>query len=199
MAGSQLAQELADTVLLDATFIEKAIVLQETEGIFNQYGEFLSGALIETSLVLVSAPLVRNEAGQYRMALEEGLRDESNRTFWIKGDFVPLRYGATDGDQFMLGELGRRANIFNGLTLTDAERARDVYGLDNVAWRASYVADPDMLIKLTGFGAPLYQYYERIEGHWANAPLYRAMSADRWGSFTEVRGIRRNPGNLNTQ
>ena len=191
--GATIAQELANTVLVDAAFVENGLVLQETEGIYNNFGEYQAGSTIETDVIFVQAPI----SGHDRLVLEEGLRDEDLRTFWIRGDFVALRYGATEGDQFLQGRVGPPAHTFTGTTQHGAELARDAYGSTHPDWLTLYWADPALLIKLTGFGSVLYQNYEPIEGHWTNSTVYRVQRASRWGAFTEVLGIRRNPGNLN--
>ena len=187
----QIANDIAASVLSHRSFQAAALLLRQTEGYYNQYGEFVEGAAIETAVSLVHAPI----SGQQRLTLEEGLRDEDVRTFWLLGDHPSLRYGLTDGDRFVLGWLGQSQNRFSGTSESEAAMDRDVYAIANPAWLAGYQATPTNVIQLRGFGHPVYQRYDATDGHWVNADQYRATRANRWGAFTEVMGVRRDPGN----
>ena len=191
VTSPQIANDIAASVLGHRSFQAAALLLRQTEGHRNQYGEFVEGAAIETPVSLVHAPI----SGQERLVLEAGLRDEDVRTFWLLGDHPSLRYGLTDGDLFVLGALGMAANRFSGVDRGEAEQARDVYAIANPAWLAMYQSTPTNVIQLRGFGHPVYQRYDATDGHWVNADQYRAMRANRWGAFTEVTGVRRDPGN----
>ena len=132
----------------------------------------------------MQAPLT----GQDRLTLEEGLRDEDLRKFWLQGDHSALRPGLTDGERILLGAFGSVAtNRFNAATLADAESARDVYGVANPTWLDGYRANTTLLIQLYGFGDPVYQSYDETDGHWvqsrrvpgrANEPLGRVHRSD---------------------
>ena len=188
--GSQLARDIASDLLHDANFAEPAIILRDTEGFRNEYGEFTSGAPIETAVDIVSAPL----SGQDRMALPEGIRDEDLRKFWWDGDAAALRYGETDGDRFIIGRIGSGQTRFDGATQGEAERLRDAYGVNNPEWFNGFRANSSLLIRLSGFGQVTYQYYDETDGHWLMAPTWRAMNSQRWGAFSEITGIRQDPG-----
>ena len=158
----------------------------------NTYGEFVPGASVPTPMSLVSVPIT----GQERLILPEGLRNEDTRKFYVIGDIVGLHYGLADGDQFILGQLGPSQNTFSESTMADAELARDAYGIVNPTWLTSYQFSTANRILLRGFGEPVYQRYDAIDGHWANADIYRAYLPQRWGAFTEITAMRRDPGNV---
>ena len=191
VTGATLSRELAQEVLTDPSFTESALMLRATEGHRDQYGEFVRGADVETAIGLVSAPMT----GQERLALPEGLRDEDVRKFWIIGDASALHYGLADGDRIILGQLGPSQNVFSNATKEEAEDDRDQYGIANPTWLESYRDSVVNMIQLRGFGAPIYQRYDAIDGHWANANVYRAYRPQRWGGFTEITAIRQDPGN----
>ena len=156
VTSPQIANDIAASVLSHPSFQAAALLLRETEGHFNQYGEPVEGAAIETAVSLVHAPI----SGQQRLTLEEGLRDEDVRTFWLLGDHPSLRYGLTDGDRFVLGALGTGQNRFDGATREIAERARDTYAANNPTWLAAYQTTTTNAIQLRGFGHPVYQRYD---------------------------------------
>ena len=96
-----------------------------------------------------------------------------------------------------LGQLGTELpNRFTGTTKDEAGRLRDQQGVNAPAWLGHYQGNVASLIQLRGFGDPLYQRYDAIDGHWVDADQYRAYRPQRWGAFTEVTAIRRDPGNL---
>ena len=191
VTSPQIANDIAASVLSHPSFQAAALLLRETEGHYNQYGEWVEGAAVETAVSLVHAPI----SGQQRLTLEAGLRDEDVRTFWLLGDHPSLRYSLTDGDRFVLGALGTGQNRFDGATRVIAERLRDTYAANNPTWLAAYQTTTTNAIQLRGFGHPVYQRYDATDGHWVDADQYRAMRANRWGAFTEVMGVRRDPGN----
>ena len=191
---SRLATAVANDTLLDQDYVEPAILQQETEGIRDDNGEWLQGATVETIIQLVSVP---SNMGQERIPLQEGIRDEDLRTFFWKGDIRSLRYDSTDGDVIIPGKLGRQNNSFRGQNITSAELMRDRYGVENSAWLTHYQRNPGNLIRVKVLGnRPIYQNYDETEGHWVITEMYRAAEANRWGAFTEVMGIRINPGNI---
>ena len=118
VTSPQIANDIATSVLGHRSFQAAALLLRETEGHYNQYGEWVEGAAVETAVSLVHAPI----SGQQRLTLEAGLRDEDVRTFWLLGDHPSLRYSLTDGDRFVLGALGTGQNRFDGTTRVIAER-----------------------------------------------------------------------------
>ena len=187
--GASIAGILAADVLADPNFVEPAILLRPTEGLFNDFGEFVPGSAIERIVSLVSAPA----SGQERLVLPEGVRDMDVRKFWIASDVFALRPGLSDAETIILGSLGPEQNRFSGATKTDAELVRDNYGIANPAWQAAYRANFSLMIQLRGFGVPVYQRYDEIDGHWANADVYRATIVNRWGPFTEVMGVKQDP------
>lgn len=190
--GSILAREVAAEVLVDPNFTEPGLLLRGTEGMRNIFGEWVEGFAIENATQLVQAPLT----GQERLTVEEGLRDEDLRKFWMLGDIVALRYGLTDGDRIVLGALGPTQNRFSGATRREAEAVRDSYGVANSSWLTGYQASVGALIQLRGFGEhPIYEQYDAVDGHWAMASIYRTIRGQRWGPFTEVIGLRLDPGN----
>ena len=191
MNGSALATSLAQDVLISPDFIEPAIHLRQTEGVRNDDGIWVPGSALELALDLVSAPIT----GQERMTLPEGLRDEDVRRFWLQGDHPSLRYGVSDGDLLILGKLGATRNRFSGASQRNAEQARDAYADVNPAWLAGYRADSSLAVQLHGFGTPRYERFDGTDGHWAVADTWRAATANRWGPFTEVMGVRQDPGN----
>ena len=192
VTSSQIARDIAASVLSHPSFLETAIILRSTEGHRNLHGEFIPGATIETPANLVSTPI----SGQERLVVPEGLRDEDVRTFYVLGDIVGLHYGLADGDRFIMGQLGQTQNRFAGIKELEAELARDKYGVSNPSWLAAYQADVGNMIQLRGFGDPLYQRYDATDGHWVNVDQYRAYQTKRWGAFTEIQAVRRDPGNV---
>ena len=192
VTGAQITRDIAASVLSHPSFLEPAILLRSTEGIRNQYGEFEPGAPVATPMSLVSVPIT----GQERLILPEGLRNEDVRKFYVIGDVVGLHYGLADGDQIVPGQLGPSQNIFSGLAMADAELERDTYGVAHPTWLTSYQSSVANMILLRGFGLPVYQRYDAIDGHWGNADIYRAYRPQRWGAFTEIVAIRRDPGNV---
>ena len=150
VTSPQIANDIAASVLGHRSFQAAAILLRQTEGHRNQYGEWVEGAAIETPVSLVHAPI----SGQERLVLEAGLRDEDVRTFWLLGDHPSLRYGLTDGDRFVLGALGTGQNRFDGVTRVIAERMRDTYAANNPAWLTAYQTTTTNAIQLRGFGHP---------------------------------------------
>ena len=167
-------------------------MLRSTEGHRNQYGEFVEGATQETPIRCPTVPIT----GQERLILPEGLRNEDTRKFYVLGDVTGLHYGLADGDRFILGELGTAQNRFDGTDRMVAERLRDQYTSANPTWFTSYQTNVANLIQLRGFGDPVYQRYDAVDGHWVDADQYRAYRTQRWGAFTEVTAIRRDPGNV---
>ena len=108
--------------------------------------------------------------------------------------FFPVRPGLSDAETLILGSLGNVLNRFTGSTRAQAEGQRDQYAIANPTWLASqYQANFSGMIQLSGFGAPVYQRYDEIDGHWANADVYRATIVNRWGPFTEVMGVKQDP------
>ena len=192
MIISAIADSLSADVLATPEFITPATHVQQTEGQRNQYGEWVEGTPVETTVDLVSAPVT----GQERLVLPEAIRDEDVRTFWLRGDHPSLRYGISDGDLLIMGKLGREQNQFSGDTRDAAESARETYGTANADWLLSYQSGDGILIQLNGFGRALYERYDVTNGRWVLAETYRAVTADRWGSFTEVLGRRIDPGNI---
>lgn len=188
--GSAIARDVAPDVLTDSNFTEAAIYLRATEGHRNQYGEWVAGADIETAVNLVEVPIT----GQERLTLEEGLRDEDVRTFYVQGDVAALRAGLTDGDRFVLGGLGASQNRFDGTDRQTAERARDTYATANPLWFGGYQSSVAALIQLRGFGENVYERYDATDGHWIEADVYRAYRPRRWGAFTQVMCVRQDPG-----
>ena len=191
VSSPQIARDIAASVLSHPSFTSPAILLRQTEGHRDTTGEFVEGAAVETAVSMVHAPMT----GQERLTAPEGLRDEDIRKFWLLGDHAALRYGLTDGDRIVLGALGQGLNRFTGNDRPEAERARDQYGVANAAWLASYQATETNLIQLRGFGHPVYQRYDATDGHWIQAEQWRTMRANRWGAFTEIMGVRIDPGN----
>ena len=187
--GASIAGILAADVLADPNFVEPAILLRPTEGFFNDYGEFVAGSAVENIVSLVSAPT----SGQARLVLPEGVRDMDVRTFWVANDVFSLRPGLSDAETIILGNLGMAQNRFDGTTRQEAESARDVYAVANPTWLTMYQASFSRMIQLRGFGMPVYQRYDEIDGHWANADVYRATIVNRWGPFTEVMGVKQDP------
>ena len=187
--GAQIAAILAADVLADPNFVEPAILLRPTEGFFNDFGEFVPGAAVENIVSLVSAPA----SGQERLVLPEGVRDMDVRKFWIANDVFALRPGLSDAETIILGSLGPNQNRFNGADKAEAESARDIYAVANPTWLAGYRSNFSLMIQLRGFGMPMYQRYDEIDGHWANADVYRATIVNRWGPFTEVMGVKQDP------
>ena len=184
---SPLAASVAADVLYAGEFLESAILIQETEGLRDEYGEWRKGAAIETDVQVATAPgVISRGIGQQRYELEGGLRSEEKRTFWWPGDIVALRVGETDGDVLVLGGLGTSPNRFTGTSRDDAEQLRDQYSQGNDMWLSGYRSDRGKLIQLRGYGAPVWQLYDHVEGHWSDAPGYRVDEAARWGSFTEA-------------
>ena len=186
VTGSQIARDIAASVLTHPSFIEPALMLRATEGHRNQQGIFVPGAVLETAVSLVSTPIT----GQERLTVAEGLRNEDIRTFYVIGDVVGLHYGLADGDVFVLGGLGQGQNRFSGATQADAAQLRDQYGVANPAWLTAYQTNVGNMIQLRGFGHPVYQRYDAVDGHWGDADDYRAFSTQRWGSFTQIMAIR---------
>ena len=166
-------------------------MLRATEGHRNQQGIFVPGAVIETAVSLVSTPIT----GQERLTVAEGLRNEDIRTFYVTGDVVGLHYGLADEDLFVLGGLGQTQNRFSGTTKAEAEQVRDQYAIANPAWLTAYQGNVANVIQLRGFGGPVYQRYNPVDGDWSDTDDYRAYSTQRWGSFTQIMAIRRDPGN----
>ena len=192
MPGAQIGYDIATALITSSAFSEAALLLRQTQGARNQYGEWEQGAGIETPVALVQAPIT----GQRRATLPEGLRNEDVRTFWYAGDIAGVRYGLADGDRIVLGALGPSTSRFTGASRSQAERARDGYGVANPTWLTAYQGDTDDLIQLYGFGGhPVYQRYDEVGGHWADASQYRTIAPERWGSFTELLGVRIDPGN----
>ena len=190
--GALISSALARDLLNDPNFVEPALLLRATEGHRDpQHGEFVPGAAIETVVNIVQAPMT----GQERITAPEGLRDEDLRKFWYAGDIASLRYGLTNGDRIVLGRLGTGQNRFTATTRVDAERLRDQYGVANPTWLTSYQTGAVNVIQLRGFGHPVYQRYDATDGHWTNTDTYRAVRVNRWGPFTEVMGVRQDPGN----
>ena len=192
VTSSQLARDIAASVLTHPSFLEPCILLRSTEGHRNQYGEFVEGATQETPISCPTVPIT----GQERLIVPEGLRNEDIRKFYVLGDVTGLHYGLADGDRFVLGQLGSGQNRFDGPTVMAAEQLRDQYAIANPTWFAGYQSSVTGVIQLRGFGDPLYQRYDAVDGHWVNADQYRAYRPQRWGAFTEVTAIRRDPGNL---
>ena len=192
VTSSQIAKDVAASVLSHPSFLTSAILLRSTEGIRNQHGEFVEGASVATTVSLVTTPIT----GQERLILPEGLSNEDIRKFYVMGDVVGLHYGLADGDQFILGQLGPSQNTFTGVKELEAELERDKYGIANPTWLTAYQSGVGNMILLRGFGEPVYQRYDAIDGHWGNADIYRAYMPQRWGAFTEITAIRRDPGNV---
>ena len=190
--GASISRDLARNVLTHPSFLEPAILLRSTEGYRDMNGRFVVGTAVETPLSVVSTPIT----GQERLIVPEGLRNEDIRKFYVQGDVTGLHYGLADGDRFILGQLGAIQNRFSGTDMQEAASARDQYSVANPAWLAGYQANVVNLIQLRGFGDPVYQRYDAIDGHWGNADQYRAYRPQRWGGFTEVTAIRRDPGNV---
>ena len=160
----------------------------------NSYRE----PVVQTAINLVSAPMgfAGRGAGQERLAVPEGLRDEDLRVFWYPGTISSLHYGLADGDLIVPGALGPVTNTFNGDSRLQAESFRNQYASIAPGWFARYQADSSQLTRLTGFGASVFELYDAVEGHWILAPTYQAVNAANWGSFTEVLGVRKDPGNV---
>ena len=196
VTGALIARDVAADVLTDPNFTEPAILLRSTEGHRindpDTPGEWIDGAPVDSAIAIVQAPIT----GQERMTLPEGLRDEDVRTFWLQGDIQALHYGLADGSRILLGGLGQSTNVFSGATRADAESQRDLYGIGNPSWLTAYRNSVSSMIQLRGFGAPVYQRYDAVDGHWQNSDIYRAYRPKRWGPFTEVMAVRQDPGNI---
>lgn len=188
---SNISQALAFDVLTDPDFVENAILLRETEGHRDNNGRWIPGSSVETAIQAVTAPI----SGQDRLTLPEGIRDEDIQKFWYPGAVSAVRYGLTDGDRIVKGSRGAALNQFEGDDRTAAERARNVYANANPAWLAGYRADESLVIQIYGFGRPVYQRYDAIDGHWVDAETFRAVMVNQWDGFAEIMGCRIDPGN----
>ena len=193
VTGARISREVAANVLTHDSFLSPCLLLRSTEGHRNQYGEFVEGATQETALSLVSVPIT----GQERLTVPEGLRNEDIRKFYTINDVTGLHYGLADGDRFILGMIGTELpNRFTGATEAAAGQLRDQQSVNAPAWLGHYQGNVASLIQLRGFGDPIYQRYDAVDGHWAGADQYRAWKPQRWGGFTEITAIRRDPGNV---
>ena len=187
--GPPVAGRIASKILRLPQFIEPALLVREAAGARDEHGEWQPGALDVTEVKVISIPVT----GQERFSLPEGLRDEDVRKFWWEGDAPALRPGKTDGDAFVLGALGMEPHTFEGATQEAAEAARDAQAAA-AGWLDAYQADPAKLVQLSGFGRPLWQFREPTLRQWMPAPFWRVTAPDRWGSFTELLAVRRDPG-----
>lgn len=181
----RVVRRLASQVLRSTYMTEPGIILRDMPGMRNEYGEWVEGSTQEDQVTLTSYPT----KGQDRLTVSEGLRSQDMRTFLVQGDLPTLRAGQTDGDDLLQGRLGTADNVFPGDTQAESEELRDAYATANPAWLAEYQADAERLIKLTGFGAAVYQRWAVTANGWVNQPLYKVIMARRWGAFTEVMGV----------
>ena len=94
MTGTAIASRLAASILNSANFLEDGRLYRHLGSSRNEYGEPVSGPFVRYDVQLVTDPI----SGEERMALEEGLREEEVRKFWIKGQRVNAILGASNGD-----------------------------------------------------------------------------------------------------
>lgn len=68
--------------LLSNTLAEPAVLIRETMGGRNDYGEYVEGTITQTDIRVITAPL----SGEERQILPEALRTEDLRKFWLRYD-----------------------------------------------------------------------------------------------------------------
>ena len=73
----------------NSPLIELAVRVRKSAGFFNDFGEFEEGATSRDDFQTITAPV----SGEERLALPEGIREETTRRFWT--DYA-IR-GLTDG------------------------------------------------------------------------------------------------------
>lgn len=189
VTGARITGQIAGDVLNDPHFTESAVLIRESAGMRDDDGEWIRGTLTSSAVSVVQAPIT----GQERRVLPEALRDEDIRTFWLNAPAYSLRYGRADGDLFILGSLGPTPNTFAGQDRASVEALRDA--VVEAGWLARYQRAVGLLIRLEIGDSLIYQRWDSGLNEWADADAYRAYSPRAWGAFTEIMGIRQDPGN----
>ena len=92
--------------LLSNALAEDAVLIEETMGGRNEYGEYVEGTITQTDIKVVTAPL----SGEERAILPEALREIETRHFWVRHDLEILDHDHR-GDK--IEYLGREFRVVN--------------------------------------------------------------------------------------
>ena len=103
-----IAQRLGRN-LASSAFAETATLIRQSAGMRNQYGEWIPGDPVSSSVTLVTAPL----SGQQRQALPEGLRERNLRVFYLAEKVNAVIEGSTGqtADIIVYGGINWHARI----------------------------------------------------------------------------------------
>ena len=94
MTGTAVATRVASRVLNSPNLTETAILVRQSPGSRNEYGEWVPGETSETAIIVATVPL----SGDERAVLPEGLRERDLRKFWTRMDVSAIVAGETEGD-----------------------------------------------------------------------------------------------------
>ena len=105
---TKASTRLANRLFKSKQLTKPGRIYRQEPGTVNQFGEPCPGQFVRHDVRLATAPLT----GQQRMILEEGLREEEGRMFYIKGSDVTAVADLKNGDAIWDdGRFYRAANV----------------------------------------------------------------------------------------